>query len=149
MGFLDNMQYEMVDESLITVPQRDRLVEKLEELSKGVYAKKGQASLDDVTTDIQTMIVSFLQKNKVNTKKNAEVLKALGTLATHIKSLPILTIEMAFEPTVAQLTKFAGKVELFGKQPLLQAKINTTILAGAVLELNGKRLDHSINNTNV
>lgn len=139
----------MIDESLITISQRDQLVEKLEALSKGIYAKKGQASLDDLTISMQNMIVSFLQKNKVDTKKNTDVLKAFNTLATHVKSLPILTIEIAFEPTVSQLTKFAGKVELFGKRPLLQAKVNTTMLAGAVLELNGKRQDYSINNTNV
>ena len=149
VGFLDNMQYEMVDESLVTVSQRDQLVEKLEALSKGIYAKKGQTSLDDLTITVQNMIVSFLQKNKVDTKKNTDVLKAFNTLAAHVKSLPTLTIEIAFEPTVSQLAKFAGKIELFGSRPLLKAKVNPQMLAGAVLEMNGKRLDHSINNTNV
>ena len=149
VGFLDNMQYEMVDENLITAVQRDELIEKLEELCRGVYVKKGQTSLDDLSVNIQRMIMSFLQKNSVDTKKNTDVLKALNNLTTHIKSLPTLTIEMAFEPTVAQLTKFAGKIELFGTRPLIMTKVNPVMLAGAVLELNGKQLDYSINNTNV
>lgn len=71
------MQYEMVDESLVTVSQRDQLVEKLEALSKGIYAKKGQTSLDDLTITVQNMIVSFLQKNKVDTKKKYRRIKSV------------------------------------------------------------------------
>lgn len=149
MGFLDNMHYEMVDEKLVTVSARDALVEKLEALCRGVYAKKGQTSLNDLTIDMQHMIVTFLQKNNVDTKKNTDVLKAFTMLAEHVKSLPTLMLELAFEPTVAQLTKFAGKIELFGARPLLQTKVNPAMLAGVILEMNGKQLDYSINNTNV
>ena len=143
------MHYEMIDENLITAVQRDELIEKLEELCRGVYVKKGQTSLDDLSVNIQRMIMSFLQKNSIDTKKNTDVLKAFNNLTTHIKSLPTLTIKMAFEPTVAQLTKFAGKIELFGTRPLIKTKVNPVMLAGAVLELNGKQLDYSITNTNV
>ena len=114
MGFLDNMQYEMVDKSLMTVSQRDQLVEKLEALSKGIYAKKGQTSLDDLTITVQNMIVSFLQKNKVDTKKNTDVLKAFNTLAAHVKSLPTLTFKMAFQLTDSKIAKLLRKMKLFG-----------------------------------
>lgn len=149
MDSFDTMQYEMIDEKLITTLQRDAFVEKLDELATGVYSKKGIASLDNLSANMQDMIVTFLQKNKIDTKKNSDVLRAFTTLKSHVQALPTLTLELAFEPSVSQLAKFAGKIELYGVRPLLQTKINTQILAGAILEMKGKHIDCSINNTNV
>lgn len=149
MDFFDTMQYEMVDEKLITTLQRDAFVEKLDDLVGGIYSKIGTSSLDNLSADTQNMLVSFLQKNKVNVKKNSDVLRAFTLLKNHVQALPTLTLELAFEPSVSQLAKFAGKIELYGTRPLLNPKVSTQIFAGAILEMNGKHLDYSINNTSV
>lgn len=133
----------MIDEQLVTAQDRDSLLAQLEGLSMGMYQKKSTA-LDNVTSSVRNAIVLFLEKNKVDTKKTTSVKSAFSDLEKHLQSFPTLTLELAFEPTVAQLKKIAGKIELYGNRPLLNPKLSRSMLAGAVLEKDGKRVDYSV-----
>ncbi len=143
MDSLTNMDYSMIDEQLMTVHDRDSLLIQLEELSMSIYTTK-ESKVDSLTSSLQHAIVLFLQKNKVDTSNTTSVRNAFTELSTYLRGFPTLTIELAFDPTVAQLKKIAGKIELYGKRPLLQTKHNENILAGAILERSGARKDYSI-----
>lgn len=149
MGFLVNMHYEMVDELLLTVGGRDRLVSQLEYVAKALYTKQGAASLADLSEEVQNGLSLYLKKNKIDTKKSADVQKAFLNLADHLKKLPTITLVLAFEPTITQIKKFAAKIELYGTRPLLNIRTDEKVLAGAILENNGRAKDYSIKTTNV
>lgn len=139
----NDMDFTMIDEQLVTTHDRDSLLAKLDALSMGIYTKQYTA-LDSLTSGIREAIVLFLEKNKIDTKKTTSVRNAFADLEKHLKDLPTLTLELAFEPTVGQLKKIAGKIELYGTRPLLQTRLNERMLAGAVLEKDGKRKDYAV-----
>ena len=89
--------------------------------------------------------MNYLRDNKIKNSSNDELKKFLQNLQNDIRRIPVLTLNIAFEPNETTL-KALIQWFLFtlNKQVLIDFIIDKKIIAGASINFNGKFKDYSV-----
>jgi F0F1-type ATP synthase delta subunit len=88
--------------------------------------------------------MAFLRDNEVNNESNSALGEFMDKIISKINSLPVVNLTMAFEPDQLTLRDISQWFVLNNKQVLLEIKVDTQMVAGAVVDYNGKHNDFSV-----
>jgi F0F1-type ATP synthase delta subunit len=132
-----------------TKAQANDFLIKLSSFSEEIY--KNDFNLEKSLSDSfgvekKDKFVIFLRNNNVNTASTADIKNFLDKLAEKITKLPVLSLTLAFEPNEQTLNILNEWFVInIKKQFIFDISINPNLIAGVVLNFNGKFLDYSIN----
>lgn len=97
------------------------------------------------TLEVKNAFLTTLGKNNIDTKDPMIVKNFIVTLKQELDSLPILILQLAFEPTAQTLKKISDWfVRSLNKKYLLDIQIRKEIIGGTVIIVNGRILDYSL-----
>lgn len=95
--------------------------------------------------DKKDKFMNLLRENNMNNTTNDSLKKFLTELQNNARSLPVITLTIAYEPNEASLKAI---LEWFlislKKQILLDIQVDKRIIAGATVNFNGKFKDYSV-----
>lgn len=94
------------------------------------------------------LLLALLRDNGVQVEKASALKDFLSQLQTQIRSLPVLTLSLAFEPKDKTLKVLSDWFLLnMKRQVLFDITVDPTLIAGIAIHFNGKFLDFSIRET--
>jgi len=147
-GFLNNMDYTMIDEQIVTVNEKNTMFHNLDLFLDGIFStKKGVSEIisSNFSTDVKNALVIFFEKNKVNIKNQTTIRAAISDLKEHLSKMPKVAITVPVDLNSRQVENIAHKIEMSAKmRPLIELIVDSNMLAGAIFEYNGKRGDYGV-----
>lgn len=90
---------------------------------------------------------TLLRDNEVNIEANSELQGFIHKVIEKVNSLPVVDLTLAFEPDQSTLRDLSEWFILNNKQVLFEIKIDKEIIAGAIIDYNGKHKDFSARST--
>lgn len=118
------------------------MIEDLALIERSLFrGKEGTISFKarDFTTSSVLAIFEDIEKTGLEPTTEASQLKFLKALIAHLKSLPVVKIRLAFDPTTTFLHRLSGDVSAaMGKKAVVDLTIDQHIIGGAVFEYGGK-----------
>jgi len=89
--------------------------------------------------------ISLLTENEIPLESSSHLNKFFGQIQETVSALPLASLTFAIEPT-EQILKSVSDWFLLNlkKQVLIEPEIDPSLIAGAVVAFQGKRLDSSI-----
>jgi len=126
----------------------DEVIEKIDQLKESLYNKR--IDLDKKMSELfsfemKEKIKAYSWQEQVNLNDPESFGKFLSNLRGHIKNMPIVLIQIAFEPNeeiVDEVT--AWFVENYGKNVQLDFIYDKSLIAGAVIVFNQTNKDFSL-----
>ena len=89
--------------------------------------------------------ITLLRDQQINTGSAANLKDFLIKVQESVAAIPVLSLTLAFEPTVESMKALTDWFLLnLKKQVLFDVKVDTSIIGGALITFNGKFLDFSI-----
>jgi F0F1-type ATP synthase delta subunit len=138
--------YENILSILKTKQQADLLVDDLVNLKTLTYKSNGKNINDLITQNlgIETAqeVIKFMATNKPDNFEDF-----IESLIKAIKSRPVLTLTIAFEPRVKSIDRFHGWItQNVSKDIILDIEVDQSIVGGAQITFKGKYADYSLIN---
>jgi F0F1-type ATP synthase delta subunit len=101
--------------------------------------------IDNLGLQKKEKFMSLLRNNNVNTSSVSDLKSFFDKLQEKIKTLPTLSLSIAFEPNEKTLELLDEWFTLnLKKQFIFDIAVNTNLVGGAAINFNGKYLDCSI-----
>lgn len=148
MVYLTNMDEIILSDFFNTKQQANEFSERLREVQENIFEvgfdleKELESKLGVKRKD---KFLSLLREHKIPLESNSQLSGFFEKIHETIKSLPLLEITIAIDPSGSVLKTISDWFILnIKKQVLLEVNTDTKIIAGAILEFNGKRFDSSI-----
>lgn len=93
----------------------------------------------------QEAFMTLMRNNNINPDSRLAIKAFIETIQNKIATLPVISMVVAFEPTVQTLQALSHWFILnTNKQVLFDIKVDRSIIGGAAILSNGKFLDFSI-----
>jgi F0F1-type ATP synthase delta subunit len=131
-----------------TKAQANDFLNRLSEVAKAAY--QTNFDLEKVLTEQlgfkkKDLFIAILRDNKIQIESGPAVKAFLEELQEKIKSLPVLPLTLAFEPSEQTFKALSDWFELnLNKQLILDVSVDKKMIAGAAITFNGKFFDYSI-----
>lgn len=139
--------YEELMSLLQTKQEATRFLETLSELSESLYDTKvpPDKQLDKFLSPKEKQALLLLWKNNgISVENKTQTQNFLQVLQKQIELLPSITIAFAFEPSITFLKSVTSFISTAMQQPtLVETVVDPTIVAGAVITINGTYADFS------
>jgi len=90
--------------------------------------------------------VALMRESGINISTGVSIKDFIVLIQNKISFLPVLSITLAFEPTLATLQALSDWFLLNKKQVLFEITVDKSLLAGVALYYNSKYLDFSVKN---
>jgi F0F1-type ATP synthase delta subunit len=116
------MEINKINNLVITKEQRDNYINKLDQLIESAYTIKSG------------------KRTTANPEAN---IKELTDVKNYLLKLPMINLTLAFDPSADFLKKLAA---WFNKKVILDINIKPKIIAGLIIETNGRHHDLSVKN---
>lgn len=135
--------------SLIKTKQySDEVIERIDELKESLYNKR--IDLDKkmgelFSFELKEKIKSYSWAEQVNLNDPESFGKFLSNLRSHIKSMPVVTVKIAFEPDEESVKEISSWfMENFGKNVLIDLIFDKSLIGGAIVIFNQISKDLSL-----
>jgi hypothetical protein len=131
-----------------TKAQATDFTSRLAGISAGIYETNfnlEQALLDEFGITKKDKFMTLLRNNKVNPEKAADLKAFFTKIQETSKTLPVLSLTIAFEPkdkTLQALSEWF--VMNIKKQMLFEITVDRQIIGGAAINYKGKFLDATV-----
>jgi len=137
-----------LSEFFITRNQANDFIQSLNNIIDKLYEvdfNLENSLINEFGIDKKDKFMNYLRDNKIKNSSNDELKKFLQNLQNDIRRIPVLTLNIAFEPNETTL-KALIQWFLFtlNKQVLIDFIIDKKIIAGASINFNGKFKDYSV-----
>ena len=132
---------------IYTKQQAIILESRLQSLLDAIYKNKNTVKLFEKNLD-EDEFEFFTHLNNIKnietlSKKDLQV--AIKKTIDHIRSLPTITFEISFEPTLEFIVKLYEKVRESYKSPFfLRFNVNKNLFSGAKIEFMGKLFEENL-----
>ena len=135
--------------SLIKTKQyADEVIEKIDALKESLYNKR--VDLDKKMSELfsfemKEKIKAYSWQEQINLNDPVAFGKFLSNLRTFIKSMPVVTMKIAFEPDEEIVKEIsAWFVENYGKSVLVDLIFDKSLMGGAVVVFNEESRDFTL-----
>lgn len=89
--------------------------------------------------------ITLLRENQIDHTSNDAIKKFLTSIQEAVEKIPILSLTIAFDPNEESLKSISQWfLVTLNKQILVDIKVDRKLIAGAVINFNGKFKDYSI-----
>lgn len=118
----------------------DEVIDKIDELKESLYNKR--VDLDKkmgelFSFELKEKIKAFSWAEQVNLNDPESFGKFLSNLRSHIKSMPVVTIKIAFEPDEEIVKEVSSWfIENYGKNVLIDLIFDKSLIGGAIVVFN-------------
>lgn len=131
-----------------TNQEKMEFLSAIDELIGSLYSLKGNMGrkIDSVFPyKKKEKILSLLQENQVSLSDRSGVLKFFTGLSQIVKCLPVVNVQLAFEPNEEIIERIYSWFYLnLGREVVLDVVVNKDIMGGVVVVAGGKYLDFSL-----
>jgi F0F1-type ATP synthase delta subunit len=101
--------------------------------------------MDEFGIKKKDAFIKLLRDNKVNVESSAELQAFFKKIQEKTATLPVLSLTVAFEPREQTLKELSEWFLLnINKQALFDITVDRNLIAGAVINFQGKSLDFSV-----
>ena len=120
------------------------------DLASELILKNGEKTVfekleNKISRDLLDILLKLEKEKKEEFQDSKQQALFFELLKNHLLSLPQVKIEIAFSPddlTILKISRWFEK-EL-GKKVVLELKVNTRVIGGAIVEYKGKLIDFSL-----
>lgn len=123
-----------------------RLVDKLSDIVKELYHNK-EGKITEKVANIGpslTAVFNYLEQKGLEPAGDAAQKAYIEEIVTYLRSLPQVKITLAFEPDDSFSTRINDVISsLAGQKVILDFTVNHHIVAGIIIEYNGRFADYS------
>lgn len=129
------------DQALLFHNQLDTLINSI--FTSDISPKQKIEQL--FTIEIKDALLTTLEKNNIDTNNPMIVKNFIVELKKELDNLPLLILQVAFEPAAQTLKKISDWfIRSLNKKYLLDIQIRREIIGGAIIIVNGKIKDYSL-----
>jgi F0F1-type ATP synthase delta subunit len=145
------MHFQIMDKIINQLIIRDQaivLVNVIDEIITNLYSTKFNTDKylkDNLNPTIYVALIEFLTQNK-RLSKNTYA-NQLIQLKKLIQKIPVVKITIAVEPSMSLIERLTGWFDENYRHVLVDYKVDKNLLAGAIIEFNGKYKNYSIINS--
>ena len=131
-----------------TKPYADEILLRIDELKESLYNKRidlDKKMSELFSFELKEKIKAYSWQEQINLNDPVSFGKFLADLRGHIKSMPVVTIKIAYDPdeeTVKEIS--AWFVENYGKNVLVELVSDKSLLGGAMVIFNQSSKDFSL-----
>ncbi len=139
-------QFEHFIDTISTKYQRERAFYALDSVIEELYSTKPLTDIiaKHCTAHQKEVLLELLNAGNIPDKLAKEILELLKA---ELASIPILTMEVAVEPSDALVKRIAGKLELILKKKIIvDFRQKRSIMGGAIIQYGGKYGDFTLKN---
>ncbi len=110
---------------------------------KNIKSSTAEKMQEKISQDLVDLLIKVEEKEKI--KDLNQLAFFLRLLKKHLLSLPQIKMEIAFRPNEKTVFKISRWLEEeLGKKIILDLNVNYSIVAGAIIEYEGRRVDFSL-----
>jgi len=126
----------------------DEVLVRIDELKESLYNKRidlDKKMSELFSFELKEKIKAYSWQEQINLNDPVSFGKFLSDLRGHIKSMPVVTIKIAFDPdeeTVKEISDWF--VENYGKNVLVELVSDKSLIAGAIVVFNQSSKDFSL-----
>jgi F0F1-type ATP synthase delta subunit len=129
------------DELLLFYHEIDQLIADLFTGKQGVQEKMNEL----LSFEKKKNIMYYLTAMQINMGNIVMVKEALAKIQTLGNKIPVVTLQLAFEPTEPIIASFSfWFIKNFGTKVILDIHLERKIIGGALISLNGKYDDFTL-----
>ena len=121
---------------------QDLFLDEIDMVRNSLYLTKPGAFDELLQTQVRASIAAELQK--LCAVPGVDLRKLCADLTQLVHGLPVVGVTLAFEPTNAFLTQLINMVHGKIANALVNVRVDSTIVAGAIIEIDGKYHDQSV-----
>lgn len=140
--------YGKLFEEINTLEDSVTFSHQLDDLAASLYKtkQKFEEKVDEhLDNTYKNEFLNLVEACKVDVKTPDSVEKFINEIKAKLKVLPVISMEIAFEPTTSNILHIAEWISFNLKQKvLLDLKINPRLIGGAVVGFNGKMVNASL-----
>jgi hypothetical protein len=132
-----------------TTQEADILLAKIEEMLDALYQLNQpgftQIFAGELPSTLSKALQDAMSHEGITFAKSTEMKDFLTGLKQLLQTTTILTLTISFPPSDEAISAIAAKAkELYGAQTILEINVQESILGGAMIIMNGKYLDYSL-----
>ena len=132
-----------------TTQEADILLAKIEEMLDALYQLNQpgftQIFAGEMPSTLSKVLQDSMHHEGITFAKSAEMKNFLTGLKQLLQTTAVLTLTISFPPSDETISVIAAKAkELYGIQTILEINVQESILGGAMIIINGKYLDYSL-----
>jgi len=140
-------KFDIFLKNIMTAGDLVALVDDLNEINKLLYITGGQKLSQRVKGKVSEDVyeaVSILEKEGVLPAEPSKAEDYLGELLVYLQKIPRVALTIAFEPSTEFIRQIYDWFEKISpKKVVLDLRTRREIVAGAIIEYNGKYKDYS------
>jgi len=144
------LDYSEILSVLYTKEQAEDFMAQLDFLAGKIFNKNTNMSklINEIfAQEIKEKLELILEKNNINLSEFSSAQPFLRNLKQAVKSLPVVGLTLAFEPQEELIKKISSWLSLsLPTHTLINLSVKPEILAGAIIEYQGRYRDYSITN---
>lgn len=134
-------------ENLLTIEDIRLLEDDIEAALALIYSTTSQVLSQKVSSKVSAgfqKIIAGLETNNILPSKNQEQEAFFLALRKYLKQIPIITLNLAFEPKREFIERLASWFSTnLSRKIVLNIEVRREIIAGVIIEYNGKYGDYS------
>ncbi len=134
--------YEQLLSHIHTTQDADMLLDEIDTVRNSLYLTKPDALEQVLAQSVRASVTGQLRQLLNQPKVQRSTI--LDELAHWVGSLPRVRITIAFEPTPAFITTIVRQLRARIATALVDINIDTRIVAGAIIEIDGTYHDRSV-----
>ncbi len=144
-----NHQNNLINE-LITKRQADEFLWNLDEIKESLYKNKQSTVIlikKRFSFATATFLINYFQDEKNNMSNKDIISDKINKIRVKIDSIPIFDLTFAITPSAEYLEKISNLIEnQLNRHIFINVKIDPSIVAGAIIQYDGKHGDYSLAN---
>ncbi len=126
---------------------QDILNEVLENLYKVHHTDTLTMLLDKLPASVGEVLNQQIEQKKLDLQTPEAIKNFADNFSQVLKSNELLTLTLAFEPSYELTQKIASLIKTeFGLNTLIEFKIDSHVMGGAIITFKGEYLDYSLKN---
>jgi F0F1-type ATP synthase delta subunit len=137
--------YKELLEDINTTEESVTCIHQLDDLGNSLFVKK--TSFDEkldlyLENNFRNKLVTVIEKLKLDVNDPGKIEKFITEIREKLKELPIMRLDLAFEPTASIINHISEWIgHNLEQKVLLDINPDHTLVAGAIIGFNGKMVD--------
>lgn len=129
--------------TLQTTADRDLLRTELGLLKDALFKTKANSFADTLKREVRASVATVIERELRTQEAQSE--KYLTDVLSQMNSIPVLELNIAFQPTQSNIEQFSTQaVTMIGTPVLLKLTVQPEVIGGAVVIWNGHYHDASL-----